>query len=94
MSIILKQATHLCVEEIRLQGAYYTSEENILKLINPFFLEDLENEFEAAKDDLTKLHKLHNKISNLEFLDPACGGEIFLLITYICLLELKNKIMM
>lgn len=94
MSRILNQATHLNADEIRQQGAYYTNEENILKVINPLFLEDLKDEFEAAKDDLEKLHKLHDKISSLKFLDPACGGGNFLLVTYICLLELENKIMM
>ena len=74
MSRILNQATHLNAEEMRQQGAYYTNEENILKVINPLFLEDLESEFEAVKDDLAKLHKLHDKISSLKFLDPACGG--------------------
>ena len=93
MSRILKQATYLNADEMRQHGAYYTNEEYILKVINQLFLEDLEGEFEAAKDDSEKLYKLHDKISSLKFLDPACGGGNFLLVTYICLLELENKIM-
>ena len=54
-------------------GAHYTSEKNILKVIKPLFLDDLWKEFEASKNDKKKLQKLHDKISKLRFLDPACG---------------------
>lgn len=72
-------------------GAHYTSEKNILKLIKPLFLDDLEKEFESVKNDKNKLKKLHNKISQLRFLDPACGCGNFLIIAYreLRLLELK-----
>ncbi len=63
-------------------GAHYTSEKNILKLIKPLFLDDLWKEFNAANNDKRKLQKLHDKISKLRFLDPACGCGNFLIIAY------------
>ena len=72
-------------------GAHYTSEKNILKVIKPLFLDDLWKEFEASKNDKKKLQKLHDKISKLRFLDPACGCGNFLIISYreLRLLELE-----
>jgi hypothetical protein len=72
-------------------GAHYTSEKNILKLIKPLFLDDLWQEFEKNKNDNGKLRKLHNRISKLRFLDPACGCGNFLIIAYreLRLLELE-----
>ncbi|MCL2075210.1 MAG: class I SAM-dependent DNA methyltransferase [Betaproteobacteria bacterium] len=63
-------------------GAHYTSEENILKLINPLFMDDLWREFEQVKIDAVRLNRFHEKISRLKFLDPACGCGNFLLIAY------------
>ena len=63
-------------------GAHYTSEKNILKLIKPLFLDDLWEEFAGLKNDKNKLKKLHDKISKLRFLDPACGCGNFLIIAY------------
>ncbi|MBA2500153.1 MAG: N-6 DNA methylase, partial [Chitinophagaceae bacterium] len=63
-------------------GAHYTSEKNILKLIKPLFLDELWKEFESAKGDKRKLKKLHEKISKLRLLDPACGCGNFLIIAY------------
>lgn len=63
-------------------GAHYTSEKNILKLIKPLFLDELWAEFEKVKSDKGKLKKLHDKISKLRFLDPACGCGNFLIIAY------------
>ena len=72
-------------------GAHYTSEKNILKLIKGLFLDELWEEFETTKTNKNKLEKFHEKISNLKFLDPACGSGNFLIITYreIRLLELE-----
>ncbi len=72
-------------------GAHYTSEENILKLIKPLFLDDLWAEFHAAKKSEKKLFELHKKIGRLKFLDPACGCGNFLVIAYreLRLLELE-----
>lgn len=63
-------------------GAHYTSEENILKLINPLFMDDLWKEFDRVKTAPTALDRFHEKISCLKFLDPACGCGNFLIITY------------
>ncbi len=63
-------------------GAHYTSEANILRLIEPLLLNDLWAEFARAKGDKKKLSALRLKISNLRFLDPACGCGNFLIITY------------
>lgn len=78
-------------EERRNLGAHYTSETNILKLIKPFFLDDLWKEFESIKHNKNKLVEFHRKISTYKFLDPACGCGNFLVITYreLRLLELE-----
>lgn len=72
-------------------GAHYTSEENILKLIKPLFLDELWAEFEAAKRSTNKLFDLLKKIARLKFFDPACGCGNFLVIAYreLRLLELE-----
>ncbi len=68
-------------------GAHYTSEENILKLIHPLFLDELWAEFEKYRKQVSSarksnLEKLHAKIASLTFLDPACGCGNFLVIAY------------
>lgn len=77
----------------RYLGAHYTSEDNINKVINTLFLNDLWEEFYKAKDNKNKLRLLHEKIGNLKFLDPACGCGNFLIITYRQLRELEYKIL-
>lgn len=78
-------------KERRNLGAHYTSESNILKLIKPLFLDELWTEFESIKGNKNKLPEFHKKISQLKFLDPACGCGNFLVITYreLRLLELE-----
>jgi type I restriction-modification system DNA methylase subunit len=78
-------------KERRNLGAHYTSESNILKLIKPLFLDELWEEFESIKSNKNKLPEFHKKISQLKFLDPACGCGNFLVITYreLRLLELE-----
>ncbi|MBR1997808.1 MAG: class I SAM-dependent DNA methyltransferase [Akkermansia sp.] len=71
----------------RALGAHYTSERNILKLINPLFMDALREEFELIQHDKStakksKLAKFHKKISELTFLDPACGCGNFLVVAY------------
>ncbi len=68
--------------ERRTLGAHYTSEKNILRLLNPLFLEDLQKEFNKAKENENTLEKFRKKISSLTFLDPACGCGNFLVVTY------------
>jgi hypothetical protein len=77
-------------------GAHYTSEENILKLIRPLFLDGLHEEFEKIKTlspapRRERLIKFHDKLASLTFLDPACGCGNFLVISYreLRLLELE-----
>ncbi|HQO17359.1 MAG TPA: class I SAM-dependent DNA methyltransferase, partial [Methylotenera sp.] len=72
-------------------GAHYTSEENILKLIKPLFLDALWAEFEKVKANKNRLNEFHQKLRTLTFFDPACGCGNFLVITYreLRLLELE-----
>ncbi|MDX9751575.1 MAG: class I SAM-dependent DNA methyltransferase [Flavobacteriales bacterium] len=74
-------------------GAHYTSEQNILKLIKPLFLDDLWAEFERVKSSRDKLRRFHDKLANLRFLDPACGCGNFLVITYRELRELEIAVL-
>ena len=78
-------------EERRNLGAHYTSEKNILKLIKPLFLDELQAEFKKVKSNKNKLKEFHQKLGSLKFLDPACGCGNFLIITYreLRLLELE-----
>ncbi|MCX7067149.1 MAG: hypothetical protein NTW85_05600 [Methylococcales bacterium] len=61
-------------------GAHYTSEENILKTINPLFMDDLQAEFKKTSKSNTPA--FHNKLAGLNFFDPACGCGNFLIIAY------------
>ena len=72
-------------------GAHYTSEENILKVINPLFMDDLRKEFAKCGNNTNKLHAFHNRLALLNFFDPACGCGNFLVIAYreLRLLELE-----
>lgn len=73
-------------------GMHYTSVPNILKVIQPLFLDELEEQFLKAKGNATKLNKLHQRISTIKIFDPACGSGNFLIITYKKLRELEMKI--
>lgn len=68
--------------ERRSLGAHYTSEQNIMKVINPLFMDGMRAEFDLAKGNEKKLKTLHKKIASLKFLDPACGCGNFLVIAY------------
>ncbi|MCW2312196.1 class I SAM-dependent DNA methyltransferase [Rhodoferax antarcticus] len=72
-------------------GAHYTSEENILKLIKPLFLDELWAEFGKVKSNKNRLFEFHKKLRTLTFFDPACGCGNFLVISYreLRLLELE-----
>lgn len=86
-------------ETRRSGGMHYTSIENIHKVIDPLFLDDLRGELkEICETNVyrTKKQKLKNfqkKLANLQFLDPACGSGNFLTETYICLRRLENEVL-
>ncbi len=63
-------------------GAHYTSETNILKLIEPLFLDELRAEFERSRGNHNRLFELQKKLRSLTFLDPACGCGNFLVVAY------------
>jgi hypothetical protein len=63
-------------------GMHYTSVPNILKVLNPLFLDDLRAELEAAESNPRKLLNLRKRISRIRVFDPACGSGNFLVIAY------------
>lgn len=63
-------------------GAHYTSERDILKVLEPLFLTDLRQRFEKVKNDRRALKKLHEELGEIRILDPACGCGNFLVIAY------------
>ncbi len=84
-------------ETRRSGGMHYTSIENIHKVIDPLFLDDLKAELEEikqiknAKTRLEQVKTFHNKLGTLKFLDPACGSGNFLTETFISLRKLGNE---
>ena len=74
-------------------GAHYTSEENILKLIKPLFLDELHAEFGRIKGNRNKLFEFHKKLRGLTFFDPACGCGNFLVIAYRELRKLELEVL-
>ena len=85
-------------ETRRSGGMHYTSIENIHKVIDPLFLDDLQNEFQEIKQIQVKrtrdkkLEEFQNKLASLTFLDPACGSGNFLTETYLSLRRLENEV--
>lgn len=79
-------------------GMHYTSIENIHKVIDPLFLNDLNEEFDKinrmplGKTRKDKLRAFQDKLSSLTFLDPACGSGNFLTETYLSIRRLENKV--
>jgi len=74
-------------EERRHAGAHYTTEKNILKVIQPLFLDELNAEFERLRERRDSgrraaLLRFHDKLASLRFFDPACGCGNFLIISY------------
>ena len=86
-------------ETRRTGGMHYTSIENIHKVIDPLFLNELKEEFENIKElkqektRETKLIDFQKKLGSLKFLDPACGSGNFLTETYLSLRRLENEIL-
>ncbi|MBR9847643.1 MAG: class I SAM-dependent DNA methyltransferase, partial [Algicola sp.] len=73
-------------------GMHYTSVPNIMKVIEPLFLNELYYEFEKQKENTKKLRQLIFRISKLKIFDPACGSGNFLIIAYKELRKLEIKI--
>jgi len=69
-------------EERGALGMHYTSVPNILKVLNPLFLDDLRAKLEEAGDNSRKLLNLRNRIAKIRAFDPACGSGNFLVIAY------------
>ena len=69
-------------EERGALGMHYTSVPNILKVLNPLFLDELREKLEAAGDNKRKLLNLRNRIARIRVFDPACGSGNFLVIAY------------
>lgn len=63
-------------------GLHYTSVPNILKVLNPLFLDDLREQLKQAEGNARKLLNLGKRISNIRVFDPACGSGNFLVIAY------------
>ena len=79
-------------ESRRELGAHYTSERNILKVIQPLFLDELHDEFVKAKGNEAKLTALYDKLPTLKFFDPACGCGNFLVIAYREIRRIENDV--
>ena len=85
-------------ETRRKGGMHYTSIENIHKVIDPLFLDDLKEELQeikyisVIKTRKKKLTEFQEKLASLKFLDPACGSGNFLTETYLSLRKLENEV--
>lgn len=73
-------------------GMHYTSVPNILKVLNPLFLDDLRERLEEASDNPRMLLNLRKRISRIRVFDPACGSGNFLVIAYKQMREIENTI--
>ncbi len=69
-------------EERGVLGMHYTSVPNILKVLNPLFLDDLRKQLDEAGDNSRKLLNLKKRITRIRVFDPACGSGNFLVIAY------------
>ncbi len=74
-------------------GMHYTSVPNIMKVIEPLFLDNLKEAYEKAKGNKKKVSELLNRIHNLKIFDPACGSGNFLIIAYKELRKLEMQIL-
>ena len=73
-------------------GMHYTSVPNIMKVIQPLFLDDLYEAYASSKDNIKKLRQLLVRISKMKFFDPACGSGNFLIIAYKELRKLEIQV--
>jgi hypothetical protein len=73
-------------------GMHYTSVPNILKVLNPLFLDDLRAQLEEAGDNARKLLNLRKRIAHIRVFDPACGSGNFLVIAYKQMREIEFEL--
>ena len=79
-------------------GMHYTSIENIHKVIDPLFLDDLNEEFDAvikapvSRSRTQKLRSFQKRLAGMKFFDPACGSGNFLTESYLSLRRLENRV--
>jgi len=73
-------------------GMHYTSVPNILKVLNPLFLDGLREQLESAGDSKAKLRNLRRRLGNIRVFDPACGSGNFLVIAYKQMREIEAEI--
>src|SRR3546814_2058396 len=71
---------------------YYTSVPNILKVLNPLFLDDLRQQLEEVGHNARKLLNLRNRMAKIRVFDPACGSGNFLVIAYKQMREIEAEI--
>lgn len=79
-------------EERGALGMHYTSVPNILKVLNPLFLDNLRAQLEAAGDNRAKLLNLRKRMAHIRVFDPACGSGNFLVIAYKQMREIEAEI--
>ncbi|MBF9255739.1 class I SAM-dependent DNA methyltransferase [Pontibacter sp. 172403-2] len=79
-------------EERSALGMHYTSVPNILKVLNPLFLDDLRAQLEEAGDNGRKLLNLRKRLARIRVFDPACGSGNFLVIAYKQMREIEAEI--
>lgn len=79
-------------EERGALGMHYTSVPNILKVLNPLFLDDLRGKLEEAGNNSRKLLNLRNRMARIRVFDPACGSGNFLVIAYKQMREIEAEI--
>lgn len=79
-------------EERGALGMHYTSVPNILKVLNPLFLDDLRAKLEEAGESSRKLLNLRNRMARIRVFDPACGSGNFLVIAYKQMREIEAEI--
>ncbi len=79
-------------EERGALGMHYTSVPNILKVLNPLFLDDLREQLDAAGDNKAKLLNLRKRMARIRVFDPACGSGNFLVIAYKQMREIEAEI--
>ena len=91
-SVLDVSATENTDDKRREFGAHYTSEKNILKVINSLFLQELRDEFSKCVNNKPRALKLYEKLPTLKFFDPACGCGNFLIIAYRELRLLENQL--